>query len=137
MPESRGRFNRPERPAPSRCGTSALTRVHRGLPFPLGRAPIVKTNVTRIIAAVTQNRSSATLLGVGALALIGGLATGPAPGKAEAAEPAAKTVAAAPDAGKAAAAPKAAAAKKAPVLPTQKWLEHDFQYQPNYFYCGP
>jgi hypothetical protein len=124
----------------------------------------VKTNVRRWLPAILHNRTKSALLGLAALAAIGGtVATGTLHGAgAGASSPAAASVASAGDKGalvraadkasgapaaapskaadKKAAAPAqpAAPAKPAPAPPEQWWLTNtDVEIQPNYYYCGP
>jgi len=122
----------------------------------------VKTNVRRWLPAILHNRTKSALLGLAALAAIGGtVATGTLHGAgAGASSPVAASIASAPDKGalvkaadKASGAPAAAPSKPSPAAapakpaapaqpapppPDQWWLTNsDIQIQPNYYYCGP
>ena len=120
----------------------------------------MKTNVRRWLPAILHNRTKSALLGVAALAAIGGtVATGTLHG-AGAGSPVAANIATAADKGalvkaadkasgapaasskaadkKAAAPAKPAPAQPAPPAPEQWWLTNsEVQIQPNYYYCGP
>lgn len=95
-----------------------------------GRAPIVKHNFSRWLPAIAQTSPRKAALGVAGLAILGVTVGGPATAAndAAAANSASTTSVATPVAPVRAAVPPA---------PKAKSLDHKFQFQPNYFYCGP
>jgi Peptidase_C39 like family len=93
----------------------------------------VTRTILRSLRAITGNHTQSTVLGVAAVAIIGGLAAGPLYA---AAAPHTSPVTAVTDSAKAAVKPasKPAATKPAPAA---KSLKHDPALQPNGYYCGP
>jgi hypothetical protein len=108
----------------------------------------VKTNVRTWLTAIKRNRTSSALLGLAAVAVIGGgIASSTSQSGANSSQVSDNVAAAAPSAAKApataakparpAAAPAPAKAPAAPKPPATKSIKAEVELQPNYFYCGP
>jgi hypothetical protein len=93
----------------------------------------VTRTLLRSLRAITGNHTQSTVLGVAAMAIIGGLAAGPVYA---AAASQTSPVTAVTDSAKAAVKPAAKPAAKKPA-PAAKSLKHDPALQPNGYYCGP
>lgn len=106
----------------------------------------MKTIFSRWLPAIARNRTHTALLGIAAVAVIGGIAAGPGPDAASAASDTPAVVATKSSAdsstksastgskGTAKPTAKTAAAKK---VAAAKTLKHDTKLQPNYYFCGP